>query len=887
MRYYLKLCLTFVICFLLTLTLTGSVWAGRKDVRLLLKVKRLNHHKVEQNIREHAGRVHHKYQFIDAMAVTVPLAAIDDVLGKPEVLDAFKDLEIRITKPPSLKRNGFLAGDPEISLNAIESAAIENSSDMTSLFAASDNLDPFTTSLIRSRDLFLTEGLTGSGVIVGIMDSGLRDNLIAISPRIIGGENFVPLVPELDDGLPAIHPNNDNHGSNVACCVGAAAVFGFNANDVVAAAIARYAANSVIPDLFGAGTVGVPMIGAAPGCSFFALKVFNRFGRTSNSIILAAMERVIELKEKYDKGKAGGVNLQVVNISFGSETLNSGNDPFFAELVEQMTRRGIVAVVSAGNTGPSGMTGGDPGLAENIITVGASNDAAHERILREVQFRQFFGAGVGGLWRPLDNHLTAFFSSRGPTPDGRSDPELVAPGFARFCQGSPGGSDVVFATGSSFAAPTVAGVAALLLEAVPNARPDEIRAALLAGANPNLLETAGSFDQGFGFVDAAAALQQLRSKSKNPRDKGRRKPSVRKNIQKLVGSKNIISAKPFTTSITLAPGEREEFFVEIDPKTQELMIAITNIVQKDPVGNPLFGGDDLTVAVHSAKTSRIGSFGDYLFGPAFVFDDLFLNYPAEVLDFGLARVTIMGSAENVGKVSAVVRIEKLKSKFEPGERVGLGRLRQGDIQSFKLNVPPGARQADFILDWNKHWGEYPTNDLDMIIQDPNGQIFSDGVSLDIPERVSIFDPAPGEWLIDVVGLTIWQKPDDSFRLYASLDLAGLKLAGEAELTDLNGDAAEIRLIPTEFSISQNYPNPFNPETEIKYGLPQAAQVKLNIYNIRGQLVRTLVDEQLPAGFYTARWDGKDATGSAVASGTYFYRIAAGDFVKTFRMTFLK
>lgn len=876
---------------LITLFMISSAgWAGRNDVRLILKVSRLNHGKVEQNIRSRAGHVHHKFKFIDAMAVTVPLAAIDDVLTKPEVLDAYKDLEVQLSDPPSLKRKGFLAGSQEISIHALDGSAVDNSSELTSLLsAAPQNFEPLTNSLTRSLNLFLSEGLMGSGVIVGIMDSGLRDNLIAISPRIVGGENFVPLVPDLDDGLPAVHPNNGNHGSNVACCVGASAVFGFDDDDDIAQAVSLYAPNSDIPDLFGAGTVGIPMIGAAPGCSFFALKVFNRFGVTSNSIILAGMERAIELKERFDKGQAGGVNLQIINMSFGAATLNSGNDPFFAQLVEQMTKHGIVAVVSAGNTGPSGMTGGDPGLAENIITVGASNDAIHERILREVQFAQFFGPGLGGLWRPVENHLIAFFSARGPTPDGRPDPEIVAPGFARFCQGTANGDGIGFANGSSFAAPTVAGVAALLLEAVPKAKPDQIRAALLAGANPNVVTTASQMDQGYGFVDAVAALNKLRGKIKNPKDNGRERPSVRKNIQNLVGSGSIITDKPFTTTVDLAPGERREFFVEIDPKTLELMISITNIVQKDPVGNPLFGGDDLTVGIHSAKTSQIGPFGDYLFGPAFVFDDRFLNFPSEVLDLGLARVAIMGSAENVGKVSAILHIEKVTGKPDPGLRVGLGRLRQGEIQSFSLNVPPGASVLDFTLDWNKHWGEYPTNDLDLVIEDPNGETFIDGASLDSPERVTFEEPAAGEWVVEVVGMTIWQKPDDSFRLYASVDLGGLKLAGEVASTEFDeAGNSEIQLIPTDFVINQNYPNPFNPDTQINYGLPKASRVTLNIYNLRGQLVRTLVDEMKPAGFYTAQWDAKDSEGNLVSSGAYFYRIQAGnEFVKTNKMTLLK
>jgi hypothetical protein len=105
------------------------------------------------------------------------------------------------------------------------------------------------------------------------------------------------------------------------------------------------------------------------------------------------------------------------------------------------------------------------------------------------------------------------------------------------------------------------------------------------------------------------------------------------------------------------------------------------------------------------------------------------------------------------------------------------------------------------------------------------------------------------------------------------------------ITDVQ--AAEIN-IPDTFSLRHNYPNPFNPETNIHYGLPEAADVTLQVFNIRGQLVRTLVEEFKSAGFYTVRWDGKDAVGISVPSGPYFYRIKAGDkFVQTSKMTLLK
>jgi len=89
-------------------------------------------------------------------------------------------------------------------------------------------------------------------------------------------------------------------------------------------------------------------------------------------------------------------------------------------------------------------------------------------------------------------------------------------------------------------------------------------------------------------------------------------------------------------------------------------------------------------------------------------------------------------------------------------------------------------------------------------------------------------------------------------------------------------------LPTEFSLSQNYPNPFNPVTEIEFGLPSACRVKLEIFNVVGQTVATLVDETKEAGFHSVQWDG-----SAFASGVYLYRITAGDFVNTRKLLLLK
>jgi hypothetical protein len=101
-------------------------------------------------------------------------------------------------------------------------------------------------------------------------------------------------------------------------------------------------------------------------------------------------------------------------------------------------------------------------------------------------------------------------------------------------------------------------------------------------------------------------------------------------------------------------------------------------------------------------------------------------------------------------------------------------------------------------------------------------------------------------------------------------------------TILTGVASERGNAPAIFSLSQNYPNPFNPSTTIKYTLPSATQVKLSVYDILGREVSVLVNDRRDAGVYEIKFDG-----SNLASGVYFYRLQAGDYVASKKMLVLK
>jgi hypothetical protein len=95
-------------------------------------------------------------------------------------------------------------------------------------------------------------------------------------------------------------------------------------------------------------------------------------------------------------------------------------------------------------------------------------------------------------------------------------------------------------------------------------------------------------------------------------------------------------------------------------------------------------------------------------------------------------------------------------------------------------------------------------------------------------------------------------------------------------------------IPTEFALGQNYPNPFNPTTTIRFDLPKEAPVTMEVYNVLGVRVRTLLaGETVSAGRHTMMWDGRDDNGNAAPSGVYLYRINANDFHASKKMTLLK
>jgi hypothetical protein len=111
-------------------------------------------------------------------------------------------------------------------------------------------------------------------------------------------------------------------------------------------------------------------------------------------------------------------------------------------------------------------------------------------------------------------------------------------------------------------------------------------------------------------------------------------------------------------------------------------------------------------------------------------------------------------------------------------------------------------------------------------------------------------------------------------------------ATDIKIYDTGIGAYNNKVVKTDFQLN-NYPNPFNPTTTIEFNLPEETIVSLNIYNIKGQKVRTLVNEQKQAGKHTTVWNGENNSGKPVSSGVYFYKLNARDFQQIKKMVLLK
>jgi hypothetical protein len=158
-------------------------------------------------------------------------------------------------------------------------------------------------------------------------------------------------------------------------------------------------------------------------------------------------------------------------------------------------------------------------------------------------------------------------------------------------------------------------------------------------------------------------------------------------------------------------------------------------------------------------------------------------------------------------------------------------------------------------------GTLPGGSTINLAVDVDASIITDGI---YRHRIDIRTNDPGRPLLSI---PVYIKADTS--------------SSVTGIDDGPGDA------PRNFALHANYPNPFNPETVIAYDLPVACRVRVLVYDVGGKMIRRLADENRPSGRHSVQWNGRNSEGEPVASGVYFYKIIAGDFVETRKMVLLK
>ncbi len=204
------------------------------------------------------------------------------------------------------------------------------------------------------------------------------------------------------------------------------------------------------------------------------------------------------------------------------------------------------------------------------------------------------------------------------------------------------------------------------------------------------------------------------------------------------------------------------------------------------------------------------------------------------------------------------------------------------------------------------YGDYPYNDTLMQVNS-NNEVLAKYSPADIPElgwlngAVDLETDANGHaWIVtDSVGIIDFAGPGD-YTLYNEIDAGDEMLDLRDNVRDLEirndevwlvlwdgrlvrieglitvtaiDDDPQISIVPESMHLHQNYPNPFNPSTRISFELNKSAQIDLSVYNMRGQLVKTIASRKYSAGRHTVNWNGADAQGNRLASGVYIYRLS--------------
>lgn len=493
-------------------------------------------------------------------------------------------------------------------------------------------------------------------------------------------------------------------------------------------------------------------------------------------------------------------------------------------------------IIAAGNEGSGSKTLGNPSIAKNILTIGATE-------------------------RGTASNAIAGFSSRGPTQDNRIKPNLMAPGVDIWSVLNTGTNGYSQMSGTSMATPTANGTVGLMRcylqegyyptgSPVQGNRISYITSALLrsmamASADPNVGSyTVPSFDIGWGRIDADSVLY-------------------------FTGDTRKLIIVDDTTGIATGQYKERQFRV-VSGIPLRVCLAWTDTAAA-PNANPTLVNDlDLTLTAPNATVYKGNKYtsGQSTPNPTGR-DSINVEECARINAPDTGLWTLRVSAHNV----ATARKQGLAWTIS-GDVEGIASEAH-DVGIAAIVAPIGTVDTGVLVDPKVVVSNFGMSDETFLTRLTIGTGYSDTMTATLGAGVS--DTLTfAEWTADPAG---------TYAVTCTTELASDEnpannLTEDSVIVRPAAGISEGRSLPAVFSLDQVMPNPTGGRTSIRYGLPKQAAVRLSVYSAAGTLVRMVAAGSQNPGWYTTAWDGDDQRGRKVGTGVYLVRLEAGAFTST-------
>ncbi len=722
--------------------------------------------KLLEYIRSVGGEVTIRYRNVNAFAARVPVEALAKVATLEGVDRVSKDRMMYMTDTVAGGKN---SSNPEsyVVEDSVGLVIGPGDLDFTEPFVVPDGYANF---VLTGAMKIWPDTFAGEGSIVAVVDSGVAPNA-CLQHAVVGAPGFPDGYNATADGVPATSPTNFWHGTHVAGVISSACALDYSATPDAEIYKAQ-------EPFLGWPVDFVPIYGQAPGAQIYPVKVFPESGAGSpTSVILDGLDHILTLK------KSGEMDIDIINMSLGGPTGWDARDPY-DRFMSKLRRAGMIVITSSGNSGPVPNTVGSPGTALATLSVAALDYAESSRTFYEWLglARWPLAPGMGLIMRPTDEVRISNFSSRGPLSDGTLGSEIAALGSWNFHVGPQ--NELRWAGGTSFAAPTVAGVAALLnawWEAEGHKTdPWTIEDTLLFSANPDLVGDPWKDvnAQGFGVLDAVAAFEMLISGECIWKDYPYPGP-LHSNV---LGWANKGQTQVWESdTITIGPNEPFDAVFDIGIYTSNVLIEVFDVVTPDN-SSYAYWGNALEIHVQSAKRTTYEHAIDGIFWYTSIYGDAFdividdgswtfwdIPWAEQPMEPGLMKLSMIGDSSNEEAVSFKVRITRENDRMPwKRDRITRQKINQDDSILIPVEIPDGVAKATFDLEWNRNWSRFPTNDLDMYVFDPDGALVSfDAATANSPEREVVENPMAGMWYVQVDGYEVFKK--DRFSVYLTTE----------------------------------------------------------------------------------------------------------------------